>query len=178
MSTLEVALARIAALEARVAALESGSVGTSTASNGDSSDVRREMPIDDHQLDNSWADKKVTKDPKKWKGPTQVGKTYSRAPIEWLEMAAASLEYKAHMGRLENPPRLSNKVRNGKPVPWHESDSFEARIIRGWVERKKKRGAAKPAPAAEPGGDDDFNFGANTKAPETPKDEPADDIGF
>lgn len=174
MSTLEVALARIAALEARVAALESGGVGTSNGSSGgDSSEVRREQPIADDMLDKAWADKKVTKDPKKWKGPTQVGKTYSRAPIEWLEMAASSLEYKAHMGRLENPPRLSNKVRNGKPVPWHESDSFEARIIRGWVERKKKRGAAKPAPsAAEPGGDDDFNFGNNVVQPTD------DGIGF
>jgi hypothetical protein len=132
-----------------------------------------EKPIDDHQLENGWADKTIAKDPKKWKGPTQVGKRYSRAPLEWLELAAEACEFKAYKGRQEVPPRLNNK---GKP--WHESDSFEARILRGWAERRRKQPApaptTKPAATAPASGDaDDFPFGANAPAP-------ADDggIGF
>jgi len=183
--TLEQLALEIAALKARVALLEATSGGgglpsSSTSSGTDSGDVRRERPIDDAQLENEWANKKIAKDPRRWKGPTQVNRTYSRAPVEWLEMAAASYEFKAHMGRIADPVRMSNKVRNGQPVPWHESDSFEARILRGWAERKKRAPpppAAKappkqPTPPAEPGGDEDFNFGANAPTDADPE------IGF
>lgn len=154
-------LARIAALEARVADLEAGG-GKSTSGGGAAPSGGEALP--DHMLDNAWADKTITKDPKQWKGPTQVNKRFSRAPSEWLEMMAKNMDFKAQKGREEVPVRLNNK---GKP--WHESDTFEAKILRGWAVRNASKPTQdrKPAPA---GGNDDFNFGANETADS--------DIGF
>ena len=155
-------MARLAALEARVTELESRSGAPAASGGGSSDEIRQEQPIADHQLENSWARKTIDKDPKSYKGPTMVGKTWDRASIEWLEAAARSFEYKAHMGRIAVPVRVNNKGE-----PWHKSDSFTAKVLRGWIARKQK--APKPAPA--PTGDDtDFNFGANA-----PVDE---EIGF
>ena len=152
MTTLAVALAEIAALKARVDALEGG--GARSSSNGSGSTGAGEA-LSDAQLDKAWADKKITKDPPKWTGPTQVNRTYSKAPVEWLESMAGFLDWKAQKGREEVPVRLNN---SGKP--WHESDTFEAKILRGWARRR----AAKPATAkaSAPQADDDFGFGANT----------------
>ena len=152
MTTLAVALAEIAALKARVDALEGG--GARPSSNGGGSSGGGEA-IGDSQLNNAWADKKITKDPPKWKGPTQVNRTYSKAPIEWLESMAGFLDWKAQKGREEVPVRMNNK---GKP--WHESDTFEAKILRGWARRRAAKPTA-PAKAAAPQADDDFGFGAN-----------------
>ena len=143
-------MARLAALEARVAALESGG-----ASSGGSDEVRQEQAIADHQLENSWARKTIDKDPKSYKGPTMVGKTWDRASLEWLEAAARSFEFKAHMGRKDVPVRMNNK---GKP--WHESDSFNAKVLRGWLARKQKAKAA-PKSDPKPADPDSFEFGAN-----------------
>jgi hypothetical protein len=149
MTTLAVAFAEIAALRARIEALEGGSGGHPSSSGGGSSGGGE--ALSDSQLNNAWADKKITKDPPKWKGPTQVNRTYSKAPIEWLESMAGFLDWKAQKGREEVPVRMNNKNR-----PWHESDTFEAKILRGWARRK----ASKPAPAkAAPQADDDFGFG-------------------
>lgn len=167
MSTLEVALARIVALEARVAALESGASSASTGGGSSSSSGREEEALPDHLLEKPWADKTIARDPKQWKGPTQVNRRYSRAPAEWLLMAARNMEFKAQKGREEVPVRLNNK---GKP--WHESDTFEAKILRGWA----RRNADKPAPAPKPSStsnDDAFDFGHNVK----PGDD-ADDLEF
>lgn len=164
--SLDVIMQRLAALEARVASLESG--GARSSSSSDVGEIRREQPLSDSQLSNAWADKKIGKDPKKWKGPSQVGKFYSRAPLEWLELAAEACEFKAYKGRQEDPPRLKN---NGKP--WHESDSFEARILRAWAERRRKQPPPAPAtPSATDKDADEFPFGAN--APVSADDE----IGF
>jgi hypothetical protein len=93
------------------------------------------------------------------------------------------------MGRQANPVRMSDKIRNGKPVPWHESDTFEAKILRGWAERRRKsdaarakngtngstngtNGAAKPAPTDGT----DFDFGHNE--PAAPAAAPDDDKGI
>ncbi len=156
MSTLAVALAEIAALKARVDALE-GSRGSGPSSGGGAPDGEGEA-LPDHMLDNAWANKKIGKDPKQWKGPTQVNRTYSRAPVEWLEMAARNMDFKASMGRKEIPVRL-----NAKGKPWHESDTFEAKILRGWARRNASKPAASPTARAAPPpmADDEFGFGAN-----------------
>ena len=163
MSTLEVALARIQALEARVNALE-GARGGSSSSSSSSGDIPRVEPLPDRMLDNSWADKKIDRDPKKWKGRTQVGRHWSQAPAEWLELAASSMEYKAEMGRREPSPRLQTTGKNaGKP--WHEADTFNAKILRAWA----KRNASKPKPAPKQDQADD-DWGAAPAAA-------ADDFG-
>lgn len=146
MSTLELALARITILESEVAALKSGKGSAPGASGGGEA-------LPDHLLDNAWADKTIGKDPKQWKGPTQVGRLYSRAPVEWLKMAANNMDFKAQKGREEVPVRMNDK---GKP--WHESDTFEAKIMRGWAARNANKPATAPKPKSA---DDDFDFGAN-----------------
>ena len=152
MSTLEIALAKITILEAEVAELKAGR-GSAPAASGGAGEA-----LPDHLLEAAWADKEISRDPKQWKGPTQVGRMYSRAPADWLRMAAGNADFKAQKGREEVPVRMSNKVKDGKPVPWYESDLFEAKLLRAWANRN----ANKPAPAPKPkGGDDDFNFGAN-----------------
>lgn len=175
MSTLEVALARIAALEARVSALESGGAPSSSSASGSRSSggIPQVEPLNDAQLDKAWADKRISKDPKNWKGRTQVGRRYSNAPPEWLLSMAGFFEWKAQKGREEVPVRTRD---DGKP--WHESDTFEAKLLRAWARRNANKPAPAPSPPkddfGDPGGPDDFNFGANAK-PKTPSD---DDIGF
>lgn len=132
-------LQRLAAIEARLAALEAGG-GAGTTSGGVTTGPASEA-LPDHMLDNAWADKAISRDPKQWKGITQVGRTYSRANPDWLEMMAKNLDYKAACGRAEVPVRMNNK---GKP--WHESDTFEARICRGWAIRNRAKKAAAPEP--------------------------------
>ncbi len=140
-------LARITALEARVADLEAG--GGKAAGTGGGGPTGAGEVLSDHLLNEPWADKVISKDPGKWKGVTQVGRKYSKAPLEWLLMKASGLEWKAQKGREEIPVRLNDK---GKP--WHLSDSFEAKILRGWAARAEKKPAT--AKATKPAADDDF----------------------
>lgn len=171
MSTLAIALAKIAVLEARLDALEgrSGGGGAPAPSSGGGAGGSSGDTLPEHVLENAWADRAITRDPKQWKGRTQVGRRYSQAPAEWLEMFARNMDFKAQKGREEVPVRLNNK---GKP--WHEADTFEAKLLRTWAVRAKAKAAAAPAPppAASPADDDPlaFNFGANVPAD--------DDIGF
>ena len=142
MSTLELALARITILESEVATLKSGkgsAPGASVDGGGEA--------LPDHLLDNAWANRAIDRDPKQWKGPTQVGKTYSRAPVEWLQMKAGNMDFKAQKGREENPVRMNPKPnKQGKIVPYYESDLFEAKILRGWAARNANK--PKPPPPA------------------------------
>lgn len=168
MSTLAIALAKIALLEARVDALEGG--GARTSSNGGSGGgdgVHVAAPLPDHMLDNAWANAKIDKDPKGYKGPSQVNRTYSRAPVEWLTKAAQNLEYKAKCERAAVPVALQERGKNaGKP--WHEATMFKAALLRAWALRNAGKttaaahsnGAAPSAPMAA----DDFDFGSNTAA--------------
>ena len=155
MTTLAVLQAELALLKARVDALEQGRGAAPSSGNGGGD------TLPEHMLTKSWADKKISKDPKQWKGPTQVGKTYSRAPVEWLEMAANNADFKAQKGREENPVRLRN---DGKP--WHESDTFEAKLLRTWAKRRAAmpqpvKAAPPPLPVEPSDADEDFPFGAN-----------------
>lgn len=183
MTTLAIALAKIAVLEARLDALEAGGGGASNGGSSSGGGVPRVEPLPDQMLENAWADQTIDKDPPKYKGRSQVGRRYSLAPLDWLESTAGFFEWKAHKGRNETPVRVQTSGKNaGKP--WHEADTFRARLLRAWAKRAAQKAAAKPAPAPsapapnDPGGDDDFNFGANTK-PDAPAEASADDdIGF
>lgn len=144
-------MARLAAIEARLAALEGSGA---PRPQGPRAAPPEEEALSDRHLDKPWADKKIAKDPKDWTGPTQVGRAYSRAPVQWLEMQAAFYEWKANKGRTEIPVRLRN---DGKP--WHETDTFEAKLCRGWAIRNAKKLAAKAGqeelPPPDGGGTDD-----------------------
>ena len=119
--------------------------------------------LDPKFLREPWADKTIKKDPPKWKGVSYVGKLYSQASAAWLLDNASFLEWKASKGRQEVPVRLKN---NGKP--WHEADSFEAKLCRTWAAQAHQpgpsdmpRGDKDKGDAWEPeagGGDDDFGF--------------------
>lgn len=168
MTTLAILAAEIALLKARVDALEGGR-GTSSSGGAPSSSGGGATPGDalpDHLLDNAWADAKIDKDPPKFKGRTQVGRRYSIASVEWLESAAGFYEWKAQKGREEVPVRLQASGKNaGKP--WHEADTFKAKLLRAWAKRAANRPAAPKTGA--PTADIDFPFGANA---------PSDDVGF
>ena len=170
MTTLAIALAKIAVLEARIDALEGGRRTDSGSGGGARGPAGGGDALPDHLLENTWADRTIPKDPKQWKGRSQVNRRYSQAPAEWLEMAASNADFKAQKGREEVPVRLNNK---GKP--WHESDTFEAKLLRAWANRARQRPAPAPPKSApaDPGGDDDFNFGFNAESAKKP-----DDVGF
>ena len=122
---------RIATLEARIAKLESGASATASGP---------EEALEDHHLDKDWARKTIKKDPPRWAGESQIGRTYADAPVAWLLDAAGLAEWKAKKGREESPVRMKD---NGKP--WHESDTFEAKLLRAWAKRnagKTSGGAA------------------------------------
>jgi hypothetical protein len=168
MTTLAIALAKIAVLEARLDALEAGRGGAST-SNGSSSGATNGSSgggeaLPDHMLDNDWADSKIDKDPPKWKGRSQVNRWYSDAPPEWLRSMAGFFDWKADKGRKEVPVRLQSSGKNaGKP--WHEADTFKAKLLRAWAIRNERKAAQqpRPGPAKPPASipDDEFPFGAN-----------------
>jgi hypothetical protein len=97
-------------------------------------DLSNEL-TDDFLDKQSWADKTVKKDPKRWTDdhkPSMVGKRYSEIPSDWHDVNASLCEWKAAKGREEVPVRLNDK---GKP--WHESDTFDAKICRAWSRRNR-----------------------------------------
>jgi hypothetical protein len=133
-------------------------------------------PLSDAMLEQPWADSVISKDPKNWKGRSQVGRRLSMAPVEWLESMAGFHEWCADKGRKEVPVRLQESGKNaGKP--WHEADTFKARLLRAWARRAASRPKAPPPPKQDFLDDDptSFDFGANVK-PKTPP--PDDDVGF
>ena len=97
----------------------------------------------DEKLDSDWADKAITRELPRWKGEPMMGRRYSDAPAEWHDSASGFYEFKARKGREENPVRVKA---NGKP--WHEGDSFTAKLHRTWAKRIRARGNASPAQPA------------------------------
>lgn len=125
MSTVE---ARLATLEAKMAAVEARLAGPAPTPAS-----HNETPTDtfsDDKLENDWANKTVSKDLPRWKGDSMVGRMYSDCSAEWHDQASGFYEWKAKKGREEQPVRLKN---NGKP--WHESDTFNAKLHRTWAKR-------------------------------------------
>lgn len=90
----------------------------------------------DHMLERPWADKTITRDPKYWdveKHGSFVGKTYSQAPLDWLERMASLLDYKVQQEKKKEAPNLKQ---NGRP--FYEDDIFNAKLLRAWARRKAK----------------------------------------
>ena len=128
-------------------ALAAGIIGASPVAAQHAGEV---VPLADHQLENDWANKIVSKDPRRWTGESMVGRRYSDCSAEWHDSMAGLCEFKAQKGREETPVRLKN---NGRP--WHESDAFEAKLCRAWARRIRatRGGAAAATDAAEPAAD-------------------------
>lgn len=122
---------RIAALEARVTALESSK--GKPAANTDTFSLDK--------LENAWADKEVKKVPSTWKLGDVIGKKYSELTPEEAQELAGFYEWKAQKGREEVPVR---KRDDGKP--WHENDSFEAKLLRTWAVKPKTTDSSSESP--------------------------------
>lgn len=147
---LDALKSRVAALEARVA-----SGGNAGNAGGDT------LPL--AKLHEPWADKEIKRVPSTWKHRNVVGKMYSDLTAEEALDLAGFYDWKAKRGREEVPVRMNNK---GKP--WHESDSFESKLMRTWALQK-----SQPAkPDTRFGGAS--GFGANAKHTGTPEPESTD----
>lgn len=142
MSNLDMAMQRIAMLEARVAALETGKLGSSPSQSTGGPRPNLEALSDD-MLEKHWADKVAKKDPPKWGGKSYVGVAYSQIESAWHESNAGFLAWKAEKGRAEVPVRVNKE---GKP--WHEADTFEAKLCLAWARRNAGGVKAVSKPAA------------------------------
>lgn len=111
-------------------------------------------------LAKDWANKDVTKDCDEWSGDSQIGRTFSEAPSAWHLAMARSYEVSAERGRGQSPVRKQN---NGKP--WHEADTFNAKLHKAWAARNEGKTAPprQASPRLKGGGDaaDSFDFGSN-----------------
>jgi hypothetical protein len=142
---------RLEALEARVARLEAGGGGAS-AESGDGLDF---SPLKDEHLDKPWANKAVGKDPPKWSGVSQIGRTFATAPAAWHESMAGFKRWKALKGKAENPVRMNEKTQK----PWYENDVFESRLHSAWSKRNVNVSAEGATVVEDAGtGDDSIPF--------------------
>ena len=135
---------RLATVEGRLAALE----GRAAQATGSAHVSGGGEALDDRHLSADWADKVVKRDLRGGQVP-MIGRRYSECPAEWHTQMAAQCERSAEKNRNEVPIRLSKKVdKKGNLVPWHEQDSFEAKLHRAWA--KRMSGGAAPAKASPP----------------------------
>ena len=128
---------RLSAVEKRLSEMEGRLASGKSGGDGDT--------FSPDKLTASWADKTVRKLPKNWKHRDIVGCQYSDLSKEEALDLAGFHEWKAQKGREENPVRMDN---NGKP--WHERDTFEAKLLRTWARYGGQD--TKPAKASAPYG--------------------------
>ena len=83
----------------------------------------------DSDLDSQYGDPLVrAKDPRDWTGESQLGKSFSECPAEYLDLVAARLDYFAEKAEAEG-----TLTSTGKPVaPYNRRDAARAR---GWAQR-------------------------------------------
>jgi hypothetical protein len=102
------------------------------------------MIADDADLDSTWGNPEIKRDPPRWSGPSFVGAKYSDTTPEYLENLASFLDWKARESDKKN--EMAN---NGKPRSVYlRKDAARAR---GWRKRlmDKSRGG-RPAPRPRP----------------------------
>jgi len=129
-------LSRLATLEARVAALESGPGRTPTTPG--------KAIADDEELDSSFGNPVVRKDPTKWDGPSYAGCRMSECPPKYLRLLASKFDYMAKMAD-EEGKTWTNK--EGKQIPASTFSRKDAARARGWALRNEKRGVVAPSDA-------------------------------
>lgn len=93
---------------------------------------------DDADLDGEWGAPAVRKDPKRWTGPSYVGKKYSECPSDYLLQLAGLLDWQAAKDKEKGD------TDSLKYAGYKERDAARAR---GWAARNKGKTFA---PAAEP----------------------------
>lgn len=89
------------------------------------------------KLDEPWADQQIKYDPKSWKGESQVGKTFSQVPVEYLDEYASYYQWRYVKGTQDELPKCDAK---GKP--WYERDKFTAKLARTWAAFKRQNNEA------------------------------------
>jgi hypothetical protein len=99
----------------------------------------------DADLDGQYGDPLVrAKDPRDWTGESQIGKSFSECPAEYLDLVAARLDFFAEKAEAEN-----TLTTTGKPVaPYNRRDAARAR---GWAARIR-HGYKPQAQAQDNGG--------------------------
>lgn len=101
---------------------------------------------DDRDLDSQYGDPEVRFDPKRWDGPSYVGKRYSECPSDYLDTLAGFLDWSA--GKDES----SGDEKKVKNASYRRRDAARAR---GWSRRNAGQ-RAEPPPSREP-----FSAGAS-----------------
>lgn len=110
-------------------------------------------------LDTQYGDPLVrAKDPRDWIGESQIGKSFSECPPEYLDLVASRLDFFAEKAEAEG-----TLTSTGKPVaPYNRRDAARAR---GWAARLRsgwtppaKDASGFPSDAAAPITDDDIPF--------------------
>lgn len=101
----------------------------------------------DSDLDGERGNPEIKKDPTRWKGAPLAPIRMSEAPVEWLDLLADTLDFKAGKAAEEN-----RQTTGGKPLaPYILRDAARAR---GWARRKRAGWTdpnAIPSPFAEGG---------------------------
>jgi len=113
---------------------------------------RREPPrvSPDSDLDSEYGNPSIRKDPRDWTGESYVGCNFSDAPPEYLEMLAASYDWRA--GKDDEAGANGELDKRGKPKSGYYP-RLDAARARGWAQRKRNGwGAADPASHGQPAG--------------------------
>lgn len=131
-------------------------------------------PASDADLDDQYGDPEIRKDPKRWTGPSFVGRKYSDTSPEYLDCVAEFKVWQA--GKDDETNAVDSK---GRPKShWARKD---AALAAGWA-RRLRAGYAKPkatTPAASyeapaygaprspsPAADDGFGYGGGYEGPD------------
>lgn len=97
----------------------------------------------DSDLDSEYGNPAIRKDPRDWTGESYVGCNFSDAPAEYLEMLAASYDWRA--GKDDEAGARGELNSKGKPKDGYYP-RLDAARARGWAQRKRNGwGAGAPA---------------------------------
>lgn len=118
MLTLESLAAEIAVLKAQVASLSAAKARPAST-----------LPPPD--IDGQYGNPEIRKDPPRWKGPSYVGRTYSKCPSDYLRELAGFLQWKA-----------GKNDEDGK-AKYAEYDRKDAARALAWAERNEEPGGER-----------------------------------
>jgi hypothetical protein len=99
--------------------LDGGSAGATTAAPRSTAGA----VADDRELDSDKGDPVIRRDPKRWQGPSYVGKHYSECPADYLLTLADFKEWSAANPRPDADPKYA------------DYDRRDAARARGWAKR-------------------------------------------
>ncbi len=94
--------------------------------------VSNNKVADDKLFKGPYGNPDIRVSPKEWTGPDMKGRTFSEAPVAWLELAAEMFDRFAAKAKREG--RVNEKT--GKPNDW--MDEQKAALARRWAQEKRK----------------------------------------